>query len=141
MIMRELNVKELPTYPVVQLTAELGVRYMDGRWERFGQQLIGPLSRLILLYQPAEKSFIGAACAVTGWAPIRVFAFQAALSQFRISVGETSESSKGVTDAALYSLLYKLARKRTGSDAGSPRIKDDHEGALAYTTLKEGLTT
>ena len=131
--MRELNVKELPTYPVVQLTSELGVRYMDGRWERYGQQLIGPISRMILQYQPAEKSFIGAACAVTGWTPIRVFSFQTALSQIRMTLGDNSEASKGIADASLYSLLYKLARKRTIGDGGPARVENDSQCATERT--------
>lgn len=117
--MKELNVTDLPTYPIVQLTAELGIKYMEGRWERYGQQLLGPISRLILQHQPMETSFIGAACAVTGWTPIRVFSFQTALSQIRMELGANGESSKGITDASLYRLLYKLTRSRSNKEGVS----------------------
>jgi hypothetical protein len=112
---KELNVRELPTFPNVQLTGELGIVFSreNQRWERNGQQLIGPLSKLILDAQPPAESWIAAASHVTGWGELRVFAFQTALSAFRITGGfnASDATNKGVTDAALYGLLYKLARK------------------------------
>ncbi len=111
---KELNVQELPTYPVVQLTAEIGVIFSQEsqRWERNGQQLLGPLSKLILDSQPTAESWIAAAAQVTGWDEIRVFAFQTALSTFRITGGLHAATQKGVSDASIYRLLYKLARSR-----------------------------
>lgn len=110
---KELNVRELPTFPQVHLTAELGIGFSQERqcWERNGQQLLGPLSKLVLDAQPSAETWITAASAVTGWGEVRVFAFQTALSAFRIRGGLHAETQKGVSDAALYGLLYKLARK------------------------------
>lgn len=108
---QELNVKALPTFPEAHCTGEVGVIRVDERWERNGQQLIGPLSKLILMTQPHEPSWLHAAAAVTGWTVVRVFAFQSALSGFRLTGGLNGESEKGLTDAALYGLLHKLARK------------------------------
>jgi len=106
----ELNVRDLPTYPSVRLTGEIGISRIDGVWERDGQQFLGPLSKLILDQQPDTATWISAACCVTGWSPIRVLAFQTTLSHINVK-WSTYESEKGVTDAALYGLLHKLARK------------------------------
>ena len=113
----ELNVRDLPTYPTVHLTGELGIRRTQNGWERNGQQAMGPLSKLILDQQPREISWVAAAAAVTGWTLVRVFAFQIALGQKQVVFtvgrggGKGHGTEKGSADAALYGLLYKLARK------------------------------
>jgi hypothetical protein len=109
--MRELNVKDLSTFPEVALTGELGIVWVGTRWERDGQQLLGPLSHRILREQPDTSHWIQAACLVTGWTPLRVFAFQVSLSRINLFVGKRDEAKKGCIDANLYGLLYKLARK------------------------------
>lgn len=110
--MKELNVRDLPTYPSVRLTGELGIAWQDGRWERNGQQLIGPISKLILDQQPDARSWMTAAIRVTGWTSRRLLAFQSALAYVRLSVGLSQEGQKGNSDAAIYRLLYKMARAK-----------------------------
>jgi hypothetical protein len=123
---KELNVQELPTYPLAHFTGELGIARLKGRWERNGQQLLGPLSRLILQYQPNEEHWIKAAAIVTGWHVLRVFAFQSAMSGIRILGGKSLESQKGITDAALYDLMFKLARKTHRGDGRQARSANEH---------------
>lgn len=113
--MKELNVRDLPTFPSVRLTGELGIAWQDGRWERNGQQLIGPISKLILEAQPQMTSWMTAAISITGWTPMRVLAFQSALSYVRLTFGLSGEGKKGHSDATLYRLLYKMARAKQES--------------------------
>lgn len=108
--MKELNIKELPTFPQAHPTGEIGVRYEEGRWERNGQQIMCPLSRLILTQQPNTKHWIQAAALVTGWTPHRCFAFKCAMGSLTV-VLLGKEVKKGKDDAALYGLLHKLSRK------------------------------
>jgi len=113
MSVKELSVNDLPTYPQAQLTGELGVVRVGGRWERNGQQMIGPLSRLILDHQPDEAYWVQAAMSVTGWSVLRVFAFQSVLglNGWHTRGGISHDAQKGLTDATLYHLLFKLARR------------------------------
>jgi len=123
--MKELNVQELSTFPLVHLTGELGIVRSKGRWERNGQQLLSPLSRLILQHQPNVEHWVQAASQVTGWHVVRVFAFQSALSGFRIVGGKNLESQKGITDANLYGLMFKLARKTHRGDREPARVSNE----------------
>lgn len=110
--MKEYNVKELPT-DGVYATGEIGVLWMDGRWERNGQRLLCPLSKLILQHQPQVTSWLQAAAVVTGWTQARAFAFKMKMGRAPITTGKgtNGETIKGVTDATLYDLLFKLSRK------------------------------
>ena len=111
--MIELTVQQLPKYPEVALTGELGITRTDDRWERNGQQLIGPISKLILQHQPHEASWISAAISVTGWPMERIFAFQLRLSRVPVTIkGSYFDIQKGLTDATIYSLLWKMARAK-----------------------------
>lgn len=110
--MKELSVKDLPTFPNVKLTGELGIAWQDGRWERNGQQLIGPISKLILEAQPDARAWMTAAIKVTGWTSRRVLAFQSALAYVRLNVGLSQEGQKGNSDATIYRLLYKMAKAK-----------------------------
>jgi hypothetical protein len=104
-----MNVKELPTDGVVP-TGEIGVSWMEGRWERNGQRMLCPLSKLILRENPQIKSFLQAAAFVTGWTIARTMAFKMTMGRAPIT-GSSNEAKKGITDAHLYDLLYKLSRK------------------------------
>lgn len=118
--MKELNVSELPSFPQAQYTGEIGVHSVDGVWERNGQQLLCPLSRLILDRNPPHKSWLRAASFVTGWTMVRTFAFKSAMSGLSIAPGKgtTDDATKGIVDSKLYRLLHKLARAR--HPAGQP---------------------
>jgi hypothetical protein len=108
---KEWNVKELPTANEgVIPTGEFGVAWVDGRWERNGQKLLCPLSRMILQYQPRCTSWMEAAAAVTGWTLARTFAFKMTMGKVPLRVTSV-EATKGHTDAILYDLLHKLSRK------------------------------
>jgi hypothetical protein len=111
-LVREMNVKELPTEGVVP-TGEIGVSFMEGRWERNGQRMLCPLSKLILKEQPSIKSWLQAAAFVTGWTIARTFSFKMTMGRAPITMGRgtSNETRKGVTDANLYDLLFKLSRK------------------------------
>jgi hypothetical protein len=111
---REYNVKELPTiHDGVFPTGEIGVGWIDGRWERNGQRLLCPLSRLILQKQPQATSWLKAAALATGWTLTRTFAFKLAMGKANLKLIKEnhSEAAKGIQDATLYSLLYELSRK------------------------------
>jgi hypothetical protein len=108
---RELSIKDLPVHGV-HPTGEIGVSWMDGRWERDGQRLLCPISKLILDQQPQTSSWINAGAYVLGWSLGRTLAFKLALGRAPLSQkGNSYEASKGITDAQLYHLLYRLARK------------------------------
>ena len=107
--MREYNVKELPMESVFP-TGEIGVEYVEKRWERNGQHLLCPLCKMILRKQPASSNWITAAALSVGWTVERTLAFKLALGNAKIT-GKTNETRKGITDANLYRLLHKLARK------------------------------
>jgi hypothetical protein len=87
--------------------------------------MIGPLSKLILNQQPPEDHWVQAAAKVTGWHVVRVFAFQSALSGFRIVGGKNLESQKGITDATLYGLMFKLARKTHRINVEPARVPNE----------------
>lgn len=111
--MRELTIQDLPNYPDVAYTGELGIIWTGERWERNGQQLLGPISKLILEKQPVLGNWILAAVFVTGWSARRVFAFQMMLTGFSIALDQSSpDVKKGRMDGTLYRLLYKLARAK-----------------------------
>jgi hypothetical protein len=119
-LVKELNVKELPTDGVVP-TGEIGVSWMEGRWERNGQRMLCPLSKLVLKENPSIKSFLQAAAFVTGWTIARTLTFKLTMGRapyFTLSKDSSNEARKGVTDAHLYDLLWKLSRKthRVGTD-------------------------
>ncbi len=109
--MKEYNVKELPLQNVWP-TGEIGIRWVDGRWERHGQNLLCPVSKMILDAQPNTPSWIKAASLVLGWSLGRVLAFKLSLGKAPLSQrGSSHEANKGITDAQLYNLLFQLARK------------------------------
>jgi len=109
--MREWTVKDLPVYHVVP-TGEIGVEYINGRWERNGQRLLCPVSRVLLEQQPRCGSWVKAASLVLGWSLARTLAFKLSMGHAPLSQkGNSSEAQKGIVDANLYGLLYKLARK------------------------------
>lgn len=124
--MREYNVKELPTaHDGVVPTGEIGVVWMEGRWERNGQRLLCPLSRLILRHQPKCMSWMQAAAQVTGWTLARTLAFKLTMGKAPLKIGaQNAEAAKGHTDAVLYDLLFKLSRKtyrpRTDQELPNP---------------------
>lgn len=112
--MKEYNVKELPNlHDGVVPTGEIGVGWVDGRWERNGQFRLCPLSRLILQQQPEVLSWLRAAARVTGWSMTRTLAFKLAMGKMNLKVLKegSDEAAKGIQDAKLYGLLYELARK------------------------------
>lgn len=109
--MREYNVKELPTEGVWP-TGEVGIKWVDDRWERHGQNLLCPVSKMILDAQPRTPSWIKAGTLVLGWTLARVLSFKLSLGTVPLSQkGSSHEANKGITDAQLYRLLWKLARK------------------------------
>lgn len=108
---KEYNVKELPVQNVWP-TGEIGISWIDGLWERNGQNLLCPISKLILEKQPQTPSWIKAASIVLGWSLGRTLAFKLSLGKAPLSQkGSSHEANKGITDAQLYNLLFKLARK------------------------------
>ena len=112
--MKEYNVKELPNInDGVVPTGEIGVGWIDGRWERNGQIQLCPLSRLILRTQPQVMSWLRAASRATGWSMTRTLAFKLTMGKVHLTISKENhdEASKGVQDAKLYSLLYELSRK------------------------------
>lgn len=112
--MKELNIKELPnSHDGVVPTGEIGVAWVDGRWERNGQRALCPLSRLILQQQPYFTSWLQAAAWVTGWRMSRTLAFKLAMGKANVKIFKenASDAQKGITDAHLYGLLYELSRK------------------------------
>lgn len=111
--MVELNIRDLPDYRQgVVLTGEIGVTYTEGRWERDGQKHLCPLSYLILRHQPPKSAWLSAVCHLTGWTPLRALTFKLIMGNAHGLVTASSvEAKKGATDAALYSILYKLSRK------------------------------
>lgn len=93
-------------------TGEIGVEWIDGRWERNGQRLLCPVSKMILDQQPQTPSWIKAASMVLGWSLARTLSFKLSLGRAPLSQkGSSHEANKGITDAQLYRLLHKLARK------------------------------
>lgn len=109
--MKELSVKDLPLERVFP-TGEIGVSYLDGRWERNGQHTLCPVSKMILDHQPESSSWIKAGAQVLGWSLGRVLAFKLSLGRAPLSQrGHSHEANKGITDAELYCLLHKLARR------------------------------
>jgi len=115
--MIELNIKDLPLYPQgVVLTGEVGVQYIDGKWERDGQKLLCPLSYLVAKYQPQTSSWLSAVCQVTGWTQVRVLTFKLTMGRAHgLITAKSQEAKKGATDAALYDLLYQFSRKSHGT--------------------------
>lgn len=108
---RELSIKDLPVQGV-HPTGEIGVTWIDGRWERNGQRLLCPLSKLILDQQPQTPSWIKAAAMVLGWSLGRTLAFKMSLGRAPLAQkGNSHEANKGITDAQLYCLLFRMARK------------------------------
>lgn len=107
--MKEYNVKELATEGVFP-TGEIGVECVNDRWHRNGQRLLCPLSKLILQKQPCETSWLRAAALCTGWSPTRTMAFKMQMGRITIR-GTDAEAQKGVQDAKLYDILYKLSRR------------------------------
>jgi hypothetical protein len=96
----------------VFVTGEIGVSWVDGRWERNGQRVLCPVSKLILDMQPQTPSWIKAASMVLGWSLGRTLAFKLSLGHAPlVQKGSSHEANKGITDATLYRLMHKLARK------------------------------
>ncbi len=110
--MKEYNVNELDTEGVCP-TGEIGVEYIDQRWQRNGQRLLCPLSKLILQRQPCAGLWLRAAAMATGWSLVRTMAFKLSMSHITLSMeGKTdADTRKGIIDAKLYDLLFKLSRK------------------------------